>query len=193
MVRQQERILRAAWSRFKSGGLPAVTIRRVAADVGLAPMSLYRHFASRDALIEAMVARGLERFEVGYLRPVSSRGPALGRIRRLARAYIDFALAEPEAFGLVFLASRPSDTPFLRDYVTMTSTSLTMLQRAVEAAMDEGVIARADALAATVHIWAQLHGLVALYVTGRLGTGDASFRRFAERSLKRLLERRAPE
>ncbi len=49
------RIVEAAVKIAESEGLAAVSMSRVAAEVGAAPMSLYRHVASKDELVALMV------------------------------------------------------------------------------------------------------------------------------------------
>ena len=47
-----DRILRAALTLFEREGAQGVSMRRVAAAVGLTPMAIYRHFPNRDALLK---------------------------------------------------------------------------------------------------------------------------------------------
>jgi AcrR family transcriptional regulator len=54
-----ERITEAALAVADSEGLGAVTMRKVAARLGTAAMSLYRHIPNKDALLEAMADRVL--------------------------------------------------------------------------------------------------------------------------------------
>jgi AcrR family transcriptional regulator len=51
----RERVLRAALAHADAGGLEALTMRRLAEELGVAPMALYRHVANRDDLIDGMV------------------------------------------------------------------------------------------------------------------------------------------
>src|SRR5688500_634895 len=48
---QRERILDAADAQFRRGGLGAISIRRIAGDVGLSPMAIYRHYENKDELV----------------------------------------------------------------------------------------------------------------------------------------------
>ena len=51
----RERVLRAAIVHADAGGLEALTMRRLAEALGVAPMALYRHVENRDDLIDGMV------------------------------------------------------------------------------------------------------------------------------------------
>ncbi|TWF80772.1 TetR family transcriptional regulator [Pseudonocardia hierapolitana] len=59
----RQAIVAAALAVARTEGLPAVTMRRIADELGCAPMSLYRHVADRDALVLEMldvVAAGID-------------------------------------------------------------------------------------------------------------------------------------
>jgi len=51
----RERVLRAALAHADTGGLEALTMRKLAEELGVAPMALYRHVANRDDLVDGMV------------------------------------------------------------------------------------------------------------------------------------------
>ena len=51
----RERVLQAAMAHADEGGLEAVTMRKLAEELSVAPMALYRHVANREDLIDAMV------------------------------------------------------------------------------------------------------------------------------------------
>jgi AcrR family transcriptional regulator len=51
----RERVLRAAIGHADAGGLEALTMRKLAKELGVAPMALYRHVANRDDLVDGIV------------------------------------------------------------------------------------------------------------------------------------------
>ena len=53
------RIFRAARRLFDDKGLENLSLRGVAKTVGITPMAIYRHFASKEALVDALVLDGL--------------------------------------------------------------------------------------------------------------------------------------
>jgi AcrR family transcriptional regulator len=64
----RERILSAAYGLFQRFGTRAVGIDRIIADSGVAKMSLYRHFRSKQALVEAFMERREERWTLAWLK-----------------------------------------------------------------------------------------------------------------------------
>ena len=51
----REQVLRTAIGRADAGGLEALTMRTLAEELDVAPMTLYRHVANKDDLVDAMV------------------------------------------------------------------------------------------------------------------------------------------
>jgi AcrR family transcriptional regulator len=51
----RERVLRAAMRVADEGGLEAASMRRVAQELGVEAMSLYKHVANKDALLDGLV------------------------------------------------------------------------------------------------------------------------------------------
>jgi AcrR family transcriptional regulator len=74
-------IVAAALDIARKEGLQALTIRRLAADLGASRMALYRHVADKDALID-LVMDAIAEHEV--VPPASQEGPWSERLRRLA-------------------------------------------------------------------------------------------------------------
>ena len=106
-------------------------------------------------------------------------------LRRIAHAYIDFALANPAVYDAMFtrattLHFAASDTP------PELSAAFAELRDAVTAVADT-----ADADTATEVLWAALHGLATLGRSGRLRRGYVSER--AHLLVSRFVAARPPE
>jgi AcrR family transcriptional regulator len=74
----RDRILEVARGVVESDGLDALSMRRLAQELDVWPMSVYRYFQDKDALVDAVAANAAEEFEVP-----STRGSWRTRIARL--------------------------------------------------------------------------------------------------------------
>ena len=70
--RPRERILDAATRLFAEEGVGATPVDRVVAEADVAPMTLYRHFGGKDALVTATVERWSGQW-LGWLEDESAR------------------------------------------------------------------------------------------------------------------------
>jgi AcrR family transcriptional regulator len=94
-------------------GLPRLTMRRLAARLGVEAMSLYKHVRSRDQLLDAIVEQVLDELyrdpEV-HLQPQGDDWQDY--LRRLAHGLRRIALTHPQVFPLI--GTRPPSAPWIR-------------------------------------------------------------------------------
>src|SRR3954470_5167428 len=69
----RERILGAAYDLFSRRGIRAVGIDAIVAQSGVARMTLYRHFASKEDLVLAFLERREARWTRGWLQAEAQR------------------------------------------------------------------------------------------------------------------------
>src|SRR3954453_1009573 len=93
---RREQILQAAAQLFAERGSRAVGVDDVGAAVGVTGPAIYRHFASKDAMLAEMLLRISERLLDGATECVTQAGPdPAAQLRALIAFQVDFALANP--------------------------------------------------------------------------------------------------
>lgn len=108
-------ILNAVSRLHQDGGYGAVTMRSVAKEVGVSAMSLYRYFPNKAALLEH-VWLGVLDAALDATRAHDKTGDSpLRRLRRLYESYIQFWLAHPQDFKLVFDPNGAIPNGFLQE------------------------------------------------------------------------------
>ena len=80
----RDRILDTAYDLFSRHGIRAVGIDRIISESGVAKMSLYRNFHSKDELVLAFLAEREERWTRNWLRAEAQRRGETGAQRLLA-------------------------------------------------------------------------------------------------------------
>lgn len=182
----RERILSAARRLHDKHGLPGLSIRRVSSRVGLTPMAVYRHFADKDALLDALVAEGFAEWETYVAKAADAPTPE-ARIRAVLRAYVAFALDRPRRFELMFLVPRRRVPTAPASLQTTPSPAFTRIIAAVHEAMQTGIIADDDPAQVLLFTWSVVHGLVALHFSGRFGFDDAVLWPMVDQQIDRLM------
>jgi AcrR family transcriptional regulator len=92
----RERVARAALALIDRSGLAGLSMRNLGAELGVEAMSLYKHVANKEALLQAVVELALE-----SVRPADSAASWTDQLRHLARAFRAMGHAHAEVFGLV--------------------------------------------------------------------------------------------
>lgn len=93
----KEAVVDRALQLADSGGLEALTIRKLAADLGVTPMALYWHFHSKEDLLDALAERLWSQIDA-TLDPAAS-WPA--QLRGLIESLITVLRGHPAAVGLL--------------------------------------------------------------------------------------------
>jgi AcrR family transcriptional regulator len=108
----RHRVVRAAITYIDANGLADLSMRRLAATLGVEAMSLYKHVSGRDHLLDAVVEALLDDL---HGDPDVQPEAALDwqdYLRRVANGVRRIALDHPHCFPLV--ATRPPQAPWIR-------------------------------------------------------------------------------
>jgi AcrR family transcriptional regulator len=181
-----DRITSAAQKLLDRAGTEAVTMRRVAKAVRVTPMALYRHFADRDGLLNALADSGFVDLST---RIANSRLPddPEQQLMMILDVFLDFALEKPHLFELMFLERRQGARQFPEDFRAGLSPTAKFAAAALEAGMEQGIFRPDDVWEITFELGALQQGLVMLYVGGRVGTSAEEFRAMCHRAFRRYL------
>ncbi|MBI2962334.1 MAG: TetR/AcrR family transcriptional regulator [Deltaproteobacteria bacterium] len=181
------RILSEAQEVVTEQGASAVTMRGVAARVGVTPMALYRHFPNREALLGAIVEEAQATF-LHHLQRAMAEPTAAARLFASGQQYLAFALGHPRRYAVLFLDVRPQAPGAAPgDCAWQSAATFRFLVDRIRDCAAEGVLRVDDPEEAALTVWAHVHGLVSLYLTGKLAIGEARFRALYERSILGLV------
>lgn len=112
-----DEILDAAWAVVRETGWSGLTQRRVAERVGMRAPSLYGHFASKLAIVDAMFGQAWAEFDAASSSleedlPEDARGALLA----VATTWLDAMAADPERHALMNQRPVPGFTPSEESY-----------------------------------------------------------------------------
>jgi len=167
----------------RSGGPEAVVLREVARRVGVSATAAYRHFSTRDDLLEEVKLRALAELAesvVAALGTVSPEGDpgdvAVARFRAAATGYMNFAMAQRGLFAMAFCQIGGSAGADGADEKPAEEDSLEFLEadayRLLGLLLDDlvrvGRMPAAKRPGAEIAAWSAVHGLTVLMMDGPL-------------------------
>ena len=96
-------LIDAALQLVGEGGAEAVSVREAARRAGVSPGAPFRHFPSRDALMQAVAEEAQRRFraEIAAALAAAAPGDPLCRFRCLGLAYLRWAMRNPTHFEII--------------------------------------------------------------------------------------------
>jgi len=166
----RERLIDAAERLFAAHGLEAVTMRQLAAELGVSPMTPYRYFEDKEAILAAVRARAFARHADALEAAYAAAGhDAVTASEAVGRAYVDFAFAHPEAYKLMFDITQPNEARY-PELVAAGDRSRRTMTRHLEALALAGEIEGDPGLIGHV-FWSALHGPIMLAFSGKLMAG----------------------
>ena len=124
----RRRILDAAWEVAHEQGLAALTLREVAARVGIRPPSLYSHFESKHAIYDAMFGESWSEFLEVSLAVTLPESPRAA-LRVIAHTFFDFATANLARHQLMNLRTIPGFTPSEASYAPSVAVTNGLVER----------------------------------------------------------------
>ncbi len=193
----KEEILAAAVQLMERDGVAGMSLSAVARSVGMQPPSLYEYFPSKNALYDALFARGA----VELRSAVSAAGSAphhtdapLAAIRAGAHAYVTWSLANPVAAQLLNWRPVPGFEPSPEAFAAsrgMVEDLRALLALAVRQGWLNQAAASNDALLLFISVIA---GVVSQQLANEPAADPASgrFSRLVEPAVTMWLEHYAP-
>jgi len=160
----EDALLASAADVLESEGPDGLSVRRIAAAAGVAPMGVYNHFESKFGIVEALFIQGFERLGAAMQAMAQIPDPSEALLEG-ARRYRALALAHPMAYQVMFLRAVPGFQPSIGALGQCTGT-FDSLVAGVERAMRAGVIVEGEPTETAQVIWATIHGWVSLELLG---------------------------
>jgi AcrR family transcriptional regulator len=175
----RERLCEAAEKLFAERGPDAVTMRQLAAELGVSPMTPYRYFVDKDDILATIRTNGFNRFAEALEKARDRAEGASAKGKAVGEAYVTFALEHPHAYKLMFDLNQPHIEKY-PELVTAGRRAHETMTGYVEDALSEGLMS-GDAEQIGLMFWASVHGAVVLELAGMLPPGGA-------RKLQRTLD-----
>ncbi|MDO8249731.1 MAG: TetR/AcrR family transcriptional regulator [Rhodoferax sp.] len=172
-------LLEAGIELARAGGPAAVVLREATRRAGVAPNAAYRHFASQQALLQAVraaalsaVAKAMEDELATLPRNLSPADFARASVRAVGTGYLRFAQAETGLFRTAFAASDKllQGTPELSTAGPGGLNPFELLSAALDKLVQAGVMPPERRPGAEFLAWSAVHGLAMLVIDGPLGS-----------------------
>ena len=149
-------------------GRDALTLRRLAAEVGTSTMAIYTHFGGMEELRRQVRREGLARL-AQHLGDVATTGDPVADLVVLGRAYHVNATANPNLYRVMFMERTPADDA----EIPHDEATFQLLVDGVARCLAAGRFRAAGPLALAHQLWAASHGVAALELAGILGADEA--------------------
>jgi len=171
-------LLEAGIALARAGGPEAIVLREATRQAGVVPNAAYRHFASRQDLLEAVrsaalsgLAKSMEAELAKVHRSKTPQDAARASLRAVGAGYLRFALTETGLFRTAF--ATPELLGFTGDPARKGDSGLDpfeLLSAALDKFLETGLLPPERRPAAEFLAWSAVHGFAMLIIDGPLHT-----------------------
>lgn len=159
-------LLDAAARAVDEGGLDRLSLRALAREAGVSHAAPARHFADREALLDALAIHGFEQLAVALDEAAGDTNESFEtRLEKVARAYIAFALAHGPLLELMYSSKHQEGAEAI---VAAGERAFERPIELLEGAQAAGEIIPGDPTLLASLAFATIHGLASLAGSGMI-------------------------
>lgn len=174
----------------KASDIENISLRELAAGLGVSAAAVYRHFDGREALLVELAIGGIAQLTQRFASvfdihtPPADAAEAVDRLHRLGVAYIRFADEQPALWRLIFgVHAAQARTDALQ---MDAPTSYSYLPAALQGLHRTGVILAPPDAGDVLFTWSTVHGAAALRV-GNVAPAQGDVRQVGADLMRRIL------
>ncbi|HTD16464.1 MAG TPA: TetR/AcrR family transcriptional regulator [Chthoniobacterales bacterium] len=162
----RQALLQAAETALEARGATVLSLRELSREVGVSHTSPRRHFADKQALLDALAQSGFQRLDAALAAATKARARNFStRLTNLAQAYIEFALKHPALWVLMLEAKHRPAAP--RDLLDASDAAFSNARALIKEGQVLGEIVPGDPSRLSLTLGAALQGLVSISTEGK--------------------------
>jgi len=174
-------LLKAVEGAVADQGVSGLSLRDVARRAGVSHSAPAHHFGNKAGLLTAFATQGYRLMVETVLAEIAAARPrdAAAELAAAGRGYVKFAVGHPAHFEVMFRldALNPADA----EYTKTSDAAYELLTATIARCQAAGRLHGRSPEVVAVSAWSVVHGLAALWLSGRLPerTGEQDPRRLA--------------
>lgn len=145
------------------------SLRDLARRVGVSAAALYAHFADKSALLAAIATAGFSHLTQALQATIRDDGDLVDQFLHLGWAYVRFGIERPALYKLMFASEElPAKCDEYPELEAAAEAAFDLLTGVLERLQARGLVRAGDPEADGLSVWAHVHGLTSLIITGRV-------------------------
>ncbi|WP_164970053.1 TetR/AcrR family transcriptional regulator [Arcobacter sp. CECT 8983] len=166
----KEEMLQLALETISKEGIEVLTLKFLSDKLNTSRSAIYRHFSSKQDLIQNVIAYGFNLFEETLIPTLNkNNGTVLERLSAMSDSYLDFAINNPNLYRVLFgekYQDIRENTCTLAD--KNIEDSFTLLIMLLEEGKEKDILKIENSFLQAQTIHALIHGIAILYIDGHI-------------------------
>ena len=163
----KEELINISFDVIKNEGIENLTLKKLSEKTGTSRSAIYRHFKSKEDLVETILLSGFDQFD-SIIAPIfcDKKMDLLDRFYKSGRLYIEFAKENPNLYKLIFGKRYSHIRESLRSINNDECLAFNALKNALIEGQESGVFKKFETQSQAIVIWASLHGISSILING---------------------------
>jgi len=163
----KEEFLSIAFDFIAKEDIDKLTLKILSDATGTSRSAIYKHFSSKDALIETIIKQGFEQFDDNLSPILKNKSlPLIDRFYLSGKSYVEFAIQNPNLYRLLHSKKYADIRDKIVDIKDDDCSGFGALKLAVIEGQESSLLKKEDSFKQSIIIWSSLHGLASLIIDG---------------------------
>jgi AcrR family transcriptional regulator len=158
----KEALISAGLEILSEKGIEGISLRKVARKVGVSHTAPYNHFSDKQGLLAAISTAGHEQLYHTLLNSFEeSKHSSTDIISQIAWSYLEFALANPSMFKLMFSGALEEERAH-PEYVEISTKNISLFEEIILYCQNKGQLKEGKVEIVAIKLWSSVHGFANL-------------------------------
>lgn len=168
----KQELIKISFDYIHAHDFDSLTLKVLADATGTSRSAIYRHFSSKDDLIEVLIDKGHDKLDNATVPILKDKTkPLIERLYNYTKLYLIWAKENPNLYRLLFGKKYAEFSESIMSFKDDTSGFGSLKLVIIEGQMS-GICKKEDSYQQTLIIWASLHGLASLMIDGFMGVEE---------------------
>ena len=165
----KKKILDIALVILSEQGFSSLSMRKIAQGTKMTAANIYNYFSNKDEIYLAIQTRGFSLLYKQFCKIQKATIEPSARMRQMMQAYVEFGLAHPDQYEVMFSQNTPKYSDYLGTELESSATiekqtALNVARISTETILEMTKQNPCPEAAGyrTIQIWTSLHGIVSL-------------------------------